>query len=337
MSSQAASASLHVVLVRCNEPAGRVLNQLRDLPNTEFTIMQKHTLRCNLHQLPSPLPPNGAMRQIPRNLGRECSGYLQFLYDEYDRLPPLTAFLQWNAEMHMPMPIAFSLRALLNFTGGFVALSKNSFEGIWPAPCEPPDQAKALTTCASHYWQLATQPASITGIDGSLSSPLPSRAAPAVATPTRFRFYANGLFAVSRERVRAHPRSLYKLLLDRMLGREALACVGGVHRPFASWANSTGLVRAEADCLMLEKMWHVFFGEDPTLAPPEIYNEMRFPKAYRDKYAPGRSVRAGRIECTDQKAMHAGQVRERGDRGAAHGHSASRTAPGNLGVTSIYS
>ena len=85
---------------------------------------------------------------------------------------------------------------------------------------------------------------------------------------------------------------------------------------------------------MLEKMWHVFFGEDPTLAPPEIYNEMRFPKAYRDKYAPGRSVRAGRIECTDQKAMHAGQVRERGDRGAAHGqgHSASRTALGNLGV-----
>ena len=121
----------------------------------------------------------------------------------------------------------------------------------------------------------------------------------AATAPGRFRFYANGLFAVARDRVRAHPRSRYKLLLDRMLGQAPLACVGGVHRAFAPWANASGLVRAEADCLMLEKMWHMFFGEDPTLAPPDTYNEWRFPQSYRDAHAAGKRMRSGRITCKE--------------------------------------
>lgn len=293
-------AALHVVLVRCNEPVGRVLTQLRHLQNTAFTVMQKQTSRCNLHPLPHPLPSNGEIRIIPQNLGRECSGYLQFIHDNYDRLPTLTAFVQWNAEMHMPMSLSLSLGALLNTTGEFVALSKNSFEGAWPSPCEPPDTAKALKSCARHYWEIATaNRRSPHWLSESLSPPTGAHIG-ASSEPTHFRFYANGLFAVSRERVRFHPRSLYKMLLDRMLGRHPLACIGGAHRAFAPWANSSGLVRAEADCLMLEKTWHILFGEDPTLAPPQAYNDWRFPSAYRIEHAHGKPVRAGRIECADR-------------------------------------
>ena len=281
---------LHVVLVRCDEQLGRVLNQLQSFPDVGFTIYQKESARCGKHhKLPSLLPPNGAVRSMSINLGRECSGYLQYLYDEYERLPRLTAFLQWNAEMHMPVPLSVTIGTLRNFTGGFVALSKNSFEGRWPAPCEPKDQSKALRMCADHYWQAAAG-----------SSPSAMTTPPA---PTRFRFYANGLFAVARERLHRHPRSLYKLLLDRMLGRAPLACLGGAHHAFASWTNSSGLVRAEADCLMLEKMWHIFFGEEPALAPPDVYNEMRFPAAARSawgKYGQ-RPVRTGRNECPEIK------------------------------------
>ena len=283
---------LHVVLVRCDEQLGRVLNQVQSFPDVAFTIYQKESARCGKHhKLPSPLPPNGAVRSMPMNLGRECSGYLQYLYDEYERLPRLTAFLQWNAEMHMPVPLAATIGMLSNFTGGFVALSKNSFEGRWPAPCEPKDQSKALRMCADQYWRAAS--GSLPGAGGMTVPP----------APTRFRFYANGIFAVARERVHRHPRSLYKLLLDRMLGRAPLACVGGAHHAFASWSNSSGLVRAEADCLMLEKMWHMFFGEEPALAPPDVYNEMRFPAAARaawGKYGQ-RPVKTGRNECPETK------------------------------------
>lgn len=304
------SAVLHVVIVRCNEPIGRVIHQLNSLPNIAFTVMQKQTARCNLNQLP-PLPSRGSLRIMPLNLGRECSGYLQYLYDDYHQLPELIAFLQWNAEMHMPFPLDVSLRALGNFSGGYMALSKNSFEGAWPAPCEPRDQSKALHACAGHYWRMvSSHRRSDGGSMGQLGDGRSgvfvgggrSAASDAAAnTPERFRFYANGLFAVSRDRVRAHPRSRYKLLLDRMLGRAPLACVGGVHRAFAPWANASGLVRAEADCLMLEKMWHMFFGEDPTLAPPDTYNEWRFPQSYRDAYATGKRMRSGRITCNEPR------------------------------------
>lgn len=275
---------MHVVLVRCDEPVRPVLRQLETLSgHMTFTIYQKQSARCGRNPLPSPFPVKGAdVRVMPGNLGRECSGILQFLYDEYHKLASHTAFMQWGAEVHMPLSLSLTLLALQNGSGGFVALSKNSFEGFWPAPCEPPEQAKALRTCANEYWRTAPP-------SGAMREP-----------PTRFRFYANGLFAVAPERVQAHPRSYYKRLLDRMLGRAPLACVGGPHHlPFAPWVNASGFVRAEADCLMLEKTWHIIFGESPTLAPPEVYNLWRYPMAWRQANLqhPHDSPRATRIKC----------------------------------------
>jgi hypothetical protein len=91
---------LLIVLVRCNEPLGHVTQQLRAaaLP---YLIYQKVAGICNSR----PLPPAEAAhaRMIPFNLGRECIGYLQFMSEQYNSLPRMTAFLQWGAEMHMPL------------------------------------------------------------------------------------------------------------------------------------------------------------------------------------------------------------------------------------------
>ena len=282
-------SKLHVVLVRCDEPIGSMLIKLESVYRTTFTIYQKQRGRCGRHPLPAELPISIDVRMMPHNLGRECVGILQYLHDEYGRLPPLIAFLQWGAELHLPLPLPLTLAALHNFTGGFMALSKNSFEGNWPVPCEDADQSKALRACADEYWYYTTR--------AQLHS-LPPQSQEA-KPPVKFRFYANGMFAVARDRVRAHPQGFYKLLLDRHLGLAPLACVGGAHhRAFAPWANSSAFVRAEADCLMLEKTWHLAFGESPTLPPPAVYNEMRFPAAWRKanlKHA--QVVRASRIQC----------------------------------------
>ena len=279
-------AKLHVVLIRCDEPVGNMLQKLQFVNETTFTIYQKQRGRCGRHQLPTELPSNFDVRMMPFNLGRECIGILQYLYDEYTRLPPLIAFLQWGAELHMPLPLSLMLTALHNFTGGFMALSKNSFEGRWPVPCEDADQSKALIACADEYWDYITRVHQLSKLS-------------VVGPPTNFRFYANGIFAVSRERVRAHSRGFYKVLLDRHLGHASLICVGGArHQAFATWANSSALVRAEADCLMLEKIWHIAFGESPMLATPAVYNEMRFPTAWRKvNLKPSQVVRSNRIQC----------------------------------------
>ena len=38
---------------------------------------------------------------------------------------------------------------------GYVGLSKNSFEGRWPSPCEPPRHVAAFAACADSYWREA--------------------------------------------------------------------------------------------------------------------------------------------------------------------------------------
>lgn len=167
-----------------------------------------------------------------------------------------------------PLPSLF-LRAanvgfLLNATHGYIALSKNVFEGAWPAPCEPAKMVAAFSSCADEYWRDATAHGPLEG------------AAPA----ERVRFYANGIFSVTAERVLRHPLRFYEQLLERFAGRAPLHCVdGSSFLPFHE-RNTTGIVRAEVDCLTLEKLWHVLFGEHPMMPIPAKYDEMRFPESY---------------------------------------------------------
>ena len=63
-------------------------------------------------------------------------------------------------------------------------------------------------------------------------------------------------------------------MLARLSGRAAARCDGPDTRRRAGAA--TKLV---GDCHVLEKSWHVLFGEEAMLPPPAEYNLMRTPNA----------------------------------------------------------
>ena len=257
-------APLLLVLVRCNEPYATVVQQLR-AARLPYIIYQKEGGMCNKRRLPE--SEAASSRLIPFNLGRECVGYVKFISDYYHELPRMTAFLQWEAEMHMPLRghgLPANVAFLRNVSSGYVALSKNVFEGPWPAPCEPAKSIPAFASCSASYWQEAASAGAQAG----------------APPPDRVRFYANGMFAASADRIRRHPRAFYRRLLARFSGRTPLRCVdGNVFRPFHN-RNASGVVRSEVDCLVLEKLWHVLLGEPPMMPPPAEYDQLRFPPSY---------------------------------------------------------
>ena len=276
-----------VVLVHCAEPLHGVVRQLRDA-RVPFFVYHKGSPRCRAPAASDVEP--GVLVTLPHNLGRECSGYLRFIVDRYERLPRTTAFLQAGAEMHLPFTrgLMHTLRPLLNTTAGYVGLSKNSFEGAWPSPCEPRGHVAAFAACARAYWG---------EVAGDAFTP----------PPRRLRFYANGLFLASASRIRARPLALYERLLDRLEGRAPLRCVDARDKrlaAYAPWANETSrLAPAEIDCLMLEKLWHVLLGEQPVLPPPAEYDAGggRYTAAdIADAQRRGGKHRAGRIECPER-------------------------------------
>ena len=290
--STADTVPLLVVIVHCLEPLNGVLHILR-AHRLPFIIYHKSSARCRPPRLVD-IEPYGELVLMPHNLGRECSGYLRFIVERYERtLPQMIAFLQAGAEMHLPFTrggLWPSLRPLLNTTSGFVSLSKNSFEGRWPAPCESARQIPAFLACHQLYWS-------------ELSADGPEAGQP---PPTTFRFYANGLFAVSGERIRRRPRALYEQLLDRLEGRAPLRCLhpsNPQHAAYAPWVNKTDRIApSEIDCLMLEKTWHVLFGERATMPPPEEYNADggRFGVAdLKWISSHGSRIRVSRIRCEE--------------------------------------
>lgn len=329
---------VYVAFLRTSNPAGPFSS-----PSPKATRApgryQKEAGRCsNATGAPSGWSrrPGVNIRTLAHNLGRECSGYLRFIVEpawlvhtlaagstrhalaayraitwatpspvetlppplspsrHYDDLPRVTAFLQMGALMHMSF--SSSLWANLQFLRGnathqpppYAGLSKNSIEGEWPGPCETRQKVAAFKGCAGEYWREFARTSD--------------------APPGFFRFYANGLFAATRRRIRAHPRALYAALLDRLEGRAPLRCVHpaaslgsraqsavpgwsreGLHGRYVAWTNSSRLVPAESDCLMLEKLWHVLLGEPAVMPPPAAYN------AQTRNY--GGRARVGHIKC----------------------------------------
>ena len=63
----------------------------------------------------------------------------------------------------------------------------------------------------------------------------------------------------------------------------------GLHGGYVEWSNSSRLVPAESDCLMLEKLWHVLLGEPAVMPLPAEYN------AQLRNYGGG--ARVGHIVC----------------------------------------
>ena len=99
--STADTVPLLVVIVHCLEPLNGVLHILR-AHRLPFIIYHKSSARCRPPRLVD-IEPYGELVLMPHNLGRECSGYLRFIVERYERtLPQMIAFLQAGAEMHLP-------------------------------------------------------------------------------------------------------------------------------------------------------------------------------------------------------------------------------------------
>lgn len=266
--TQFASTDLLLVFARCREPAGAEFSAtssaLHDA-GIPYMVYQKGGYCARAREGGAAIE---AARNMSHNLGRECAVIMRFIVEHYDDLPKMTAFLQFGYEPHMPWrrELLPNLRWVQrNRSLGFAALSKNSFEGAFPAPCEKEEDQKAFGACAVAYWSAFTE-----------NGPEAGR-----PPPSYFRFYANNLFAASRERIRAHPLSLYRTLLARFEGRAPMLCRSGLHRKIIFWERShMQLVPAEIDCLMLEKLVHVLFGEPALMPPQHEYNaRTRFPSA----------------------------------------------------------
>ena len=249
-------ADVTVVFSRCAE-AGLVAPRALAAQSVPFRVYQKGGA-CNassrgaktLTQLPQQ-----AVRYLAHNAGDECSAYLHYIHDEYDALPSVSVFLQYNSEHQLVLSSVaavtrLAVAAITRHGLGFVALGRHSFEGLWPAPCEATGKQPTFRACSERFW----------------------RDDMGVAPPQSFRFYANGLFAVSRERIRSRPRAWYAATLARLSGAAPARCDGPDTRRRAGAAS-----RLVGDCHVLEKAWHVVFGEDPTLPAARTYDPQRAP------------------------------------------------------------
>ena len=240
-----------VVFARCSESGGSGIRDLTTL-GVPFRVYQKAP--CNnshtFHTL-AQLPP-ASVRMLDYNAGDECSAYLQYIHDEYDQLPAGVVFLQYASEhQQMLSTVSSTVRTAAAALErlGYVALSRHTFEGRWPAPCEHAGKQQTFARCSAAIYKDMDVP-----------------------PPATFRFYANGLFAVTRERIRQRSRSWYADMVSRLSGRAPSRCDGPDTRRRVGAA--TKLV---GDCHVLEKSWHVLFGERPTLPAAHAYDGLRAP------------------------------------------------------------
>lgn len=183
---------------------------------------------------------------------RECGGILSFIVEYYDRLPDVAVFTHAlhngtsdHSDPHMLRAISKMAEAPERV--GYCSLNK--IYSDWR-----PAMNRAWSSLWHPAWQdfLAAAPAS-----GELRKVLPATI-PEAGTSC----WCCGQFAVSRERIRIHPRAFYEELLAVVMKDPGLnpserpweRSLGGRRR----WVN---VPRNNGRCMLLETVWHVLFGE----------------------------------------------------------------------------
>ena len=281
---------LHVVLARCAE-SSKAPSEL-SAAGVPWTVVQKGGVRCNSSRAAARAARSGLdaqhdhVRYLAHNRGDECAAYLQWVVDHYDELPELVAFVQFGAERQLLGPnLLTTLRMVIGRARwlGYTALSRHSFQGAWPAPCEPAAKRRMFANCSAALWR---------------------RLAPTQPTPPRaIRFYANGLFVARADRIRSRPRALYAELAERLAGRAPSLCDVPDTRAHPPALRG----RLVGDCHLLEKTWHIVLGEPAVMLAAQSYDRVRTPQTTHGLPAPrvgGRFVDGGGGKCrqADQAA-----------------------------------
>ena len=145
---------LHVVLARCSESSSAPSRL--SAAGVPWTVVQKGGVRCNSSRAVARAARSGLgdaqrhhVRWLAHNRGDECAAYLQWIVDHYDALPELVAFVQFGAERQLlGGDLTTTLRMVIGRARelGYTALSRHSFQGAWPAPCEPAAKQRVFAT-----------------------------------------------------------------------------------------------------------------------------------------------------------------------------------------------
>ena len=254
--------SFRVVLSRCSENGVATPHSLR-AAKIPFTVVQKEcsafrgnkTMAALKTMVQASSDGSADVLFMDHNRGDECSAYLHYIVHAYEALPDFLVFLQYASEPQLMLSsvakTALTARKAMVSRGlGFMSVGRHSFEGQWPAPCEASGKQATFRRCSEQIWRHDF----------------------GVSPPKVFRFYANGLFAVARERVLSRPKAWYAEALARLSGRMQTRCDGPDTR-----RQPGAPTRLVGDCHVLEKSWHVLFGEPHTMPNPIIYNALRAP------------------------------------------------------------
>jgi len=160
----------------------------------------------------------------------ECGGFLNFIVHEYNELPKVSAFVHgkprgMGGRMHGDPHIFSVIRHIAadpNKVVGYCSLNRNS----------------TYATDTVSEWK-----ETVRHMDPLRFGHLIAAWMPMLQGEKMLTCFDSGQFAVSRERIHAHPRAFYQELLD--------------------WVRDAQTKEEEEDhqCEMLETAWHRIFGE----------------------------------------------------------------------------
>lgn len=188
----------------------------------------------------------------------ECGGFLNFIVDEYERLPKVSAFVHGNPRgdihegSHEPHgdPHIFSvIRHIAADPSKVVGYCSLNSKSTWDAPGFGGGFGWKET---KNTWKEAVR-----YMDPLRFGHLIAALTPMLQGEKTWMCFDSAQFAVSRERIHAHPLAFYQELLDWVRDADV-----GLDWLAQDWTGTLkGVSAEELKCGMLETAWHRIFGE----------------------------------------------------------------------------
>ncbi|KAK3241548.1 hypothetical protein CYMTET_48697 [Cymbomonas tetramitiformis] len=235
-----AKDALCVVLTRCAENVTRVQNDLKQAGIPYIIMQQNRAEKLNKYDGPCGRSLSGGIREggelvnLQGNMGNECRGYLRMILQWWDDLPERILFLQgYPYDQMLESNLPRLLSCLSRTAYGYVPVNKHMYyKKIFPFP-HTDGYTRDAHGCTKRYWTLASQ-----GREQEF--------------PGLISYYKGAQFMVSRERIKAVNKEVYQDISDRFEGRRITMCL---------WQFGKERLDTGADCMALERLWHVLFGE----------------------------------------------------------------------------
>lgn len=244
---------VHVVVARTQSDDKEWLEMIGNIPYTLYTesMMRKDDA--------PPKDPHEYWKPLTTTNGstRECGGYLSYMVDNYDTLPEVTIFLQGrplarseshDQKQHIDWHSDAYIMQVIYIIGMHPEKVKycslNKFRSNWL----PAD--KRL-----YPWYYRDVRKVIEGQEAANFAHMKNAIVPPMLqSPHGAGCFCCAQFAVSRERIRMHPKVVYEQLLRYVLEEP----------------TKSDKATLNFRCAQLERLWHMLFGE-PAMCPKELF------------------------------------------------------------------